>query len=98
MKTILKRSLLALAVAIVAAGSTATAQVTIDSVADIPAEASGGAQGYYEAATGNVFFSLGDDLLIAGIANVDSELIFANFDNTTPVSYTHLTLPTIYSV
>ena len=62
---------------------TASAQVTINSVADIPAEAVGGAQGYYEAATGNVYFSLGADLLIAGIAGVDDQLIFANFDNTT---------------
>ena len=65
----------------------AVGQVVINSAADIPFEtASGAAQAYYEAATGNVYFALGTDLLIAGIAGVDDQLIFENFDQTKPLN------------
>ena len=63
----------------------ATAQVTIASADDIPLETTPeGAQAYYEAATGNVYISLGTELLAVGVAtNVNDQLIFDNFDNTT---------------
>ena len=64
----------------VAQADNATGQVVINSGADIPVEtASGAAQAYYEAATGNVYFSLGTDLFIAGVANVDDLIIIENF-------------------
>ena len=63
----------------VARSSSAAAQIAINSAADIPVETtSGAAQAYYEAATGNVFFSLGTDLLTAVIFNVDDQLIVDN--------------------
>jgi len=64
----------------VAQAGNAAGQVVINSPADIPVEGVGGAQAYYEAATGNVYFSLGPDLLIAGIANINDQLIFENAD------------------
>ena len=87
MTQIFKQLLVTMVVTLLAVGVTtteATAQVTIASADDIPLETTPeGAQAYYEASTGNVYFSLGTRILLAGIAGVDDELIFENFDNTT---------------
>ena len=66
-----------------------SAQVVINSPDDIVQPGANFADGYYDAATGDVYFAIGEEgsfdsnVLIAGIANVDDQLIFANFDNTT---------------
>ena len=61
-----------------------SAQVVINSPDDIVLPGDGEAEAYYDAATGDVYFALGSEVLLAGIAtNVDDQLIFANFDNTT---------------
>ena len=52
----------------------ATAQIVIESATDIPVEPAGSAQAYFEAATGNVFISIGTDILIVGVTNVDTDL------------------------
>ena len=73
MTHVFKNSLIVVALvaafAVAQAGNTA-AQIVVNSPDDIPAEGIGGAQAYYEAATGNVYFSLGPDLFVVGIDNV----------------------------
>ena len=69
-----------------------SAQIVINSPDDIVQPSDGLGEAYYDAATGDVYFALGapgsffTDLLLVGIANVDDQLIFANFDNTTDLS------------
>ena len=71
-----------------------SAQVVINSPDDIVQPGNGFGEAYYDAATGDVYFALGapgatgSGLLIAGIANVDDQLVFANFDDTTPLGAT----------
>ena len=62
-----------LAVAIVAVVNTGNvqAQVTVESIADIPAAAEGTAQGFFDAATGDVFLSIGAELSILGVQGAD---------------------------
>ena len=82
MTQIFKHLLVTMAATLLVTGVTRTessAQVTIASVGDIPRETSGNAQAYYESATGDVYFSLGPDLLIAGIFGIDDQLLFENF-------------------
>ena len=46
------------------------------------------------------FFKLNIKIIIAGLVSVSSLLVYENIlsDGSLAVSYTHLTLPTIYSV
>jgi len=74
MKSILKNSLLMLAVAVAFSATTVSAQTVLESVDDIPAAAAGTAQAFYDAATGDVFVSIGSDLSILGVQGAEFNL------------------------
>ena len=81
-------TLTAMALTTFATTNRLSAQVVINSPDDIVQPGDDLGDAYYDTATGNVYFALGapgtvgSGLFIAGIANVDDQLIFANFDAT----------------
>ena len=79
----------AMALTTFATTNSLSAQIVINSPDDIVLPGDGAIEAYYDASTGEVYLALGDagsagsNVAIAGIAFVDEQLIFANFDNTT---------------
>lgn len=58
------------------------AQRSLSSPADIPPAASEFAQAYYEAATGDIYLSIGEDILLIGVTGAPFAFLNGEFDST----------------